>query len=107
MDLTEARGPERLLVERLEQLADAAVQLFLDRALDVLEVDLADVVLKLGELPDIRRGQQVGPCREHLAELDVGWAELDEALPERDRAVVGALFGDDILLDFGQRMEAL
>src|SRR5688572_17112272 len=89
MNLSEAGRPERLGIELGEQLADPAVQLLLDRLLHVLEGDLADVILKLRELPDVRGRKQVRARRQHLSQLDVGRAELDEALPERDSAVLG------------------
>ena len=58
--LAEARGGERLVLERLEQLADAAAELLLDDLLDVGERHGADVVLQLLELLDVRSGIRSG-----------------------------------------------
>ena len=50
-------------LERLEQLADAGVKLFLDGLLDLLEVHRRDIVLKVLELLDVRPRQQIRAWR--------------------------------------------
>ena len=58
--LAEARGAERLVVEVVEQLADAAAELLLDRLLDVVERDRADVVLQRSSSRMYGSREQVG-----------------------------------------------
>ncbi len=64
--LAEAGRRQRPGLEGGEQLAHAAVQLLVNRALDILEGDLADIVLEPGELPDIGRREEIGTGRENL-----------------------------------------
>src|SRR5688500_9407298 len=71
VDLAEARAPQRLLLERFEQLADASAQLLFDALFDLLEVHRRDIVLEVLELIDVRQGQEIRPRGEHLAQLDI------------------------------------
>ena len=84
MDLRDRRRRERLRVDHGEVLeADVA----LDHRPDALERHGRDVVDELAELVDVDVGEQVGPRREQLAQLDVRRAELLERLPELDRSL--------------------
>ena len=80
VNLAEAGAAKRLLLERLEELADTRAQLLFDGLLDFLERHRRDVVLKVLQLVDVRLGEQVGSRRKDLSELDVGRPELDEPL---------------------------
>ena len=91
VDLPEARAAERLRIELREQLADARAELLLDDLLDLGEGNRIDVVLEMLQLVDVGLGQEIGPRGQHLAELDVRRAELDESLAERACALDDAV----------------
>ena len=61
VDLTQARAPQRLLLERCEQLADARMELLLYRLLHNLVGHWRDFVLEVLELVDVLFWKEVGP----------------------------------------------
>ena len=67
--LTDRRRRERLPVELREHRLDRGAELVFEELLDLGPVGRRDVVLQQPELVDHGRGQQVGPCRQDLAEL--------------------------------------
>lgn len=87
VDLAQARRPDRILLDVLEQLAHAGAELGFDGVNHVVPGDRVDVVLQLLELQDVGFREQVRSRGEHLAELDVRGTELDESLAERHRLV--------------------
>jgi hypothetical protein len=84
--LAEARRGERLVIERLEQLADPSAELLLNDLLDVGEGNRADVVLEVLKLLDVRLGNEIGSRRQDLPELHVRGSELDESFAKGGRA---------------------
>ncbi len=85
MDLAERGGGEGFGIEEGEGLGKANAELGEDDALDLVEGERGDVVVKAGECGLVSGGQQVGAAGEDLA-------ELDERGPHTLQ-IVGELFG--------------
>ena len=72
----------RLPLEVLKNGVHVAFQVRLDDCHSVPRVKGRHRILQLLQLPDELWGQHIHPRGELLANLDEGWAQLDQAFPE-------------------------
>jgi len=86
VDLREASGGERRVVEAGEELLDRLAQLALDQLLRALAGEARHLVLKPRQFSDHLWRQHVDSRRQQLPDLDEGGAEPDErvAQPRRE-----------------------
>ena len=96
MGLADGRGRDRFPVELREHLVDARLELLLQDGRDGVPRDGLHIVLEVRQLAGDVVGDEVGPRRQHLAQLHEHPAGLFERVaqaPGRRRAPVGLVEG--------------
>ena len=85
IDLAEARPRDGVRIERVEHPVDGA-ELVFDHRAGLGPLGGRHLVLELREFGDVLAGEDVGPCREDLAEFDEGRAEGEQRVQQDPRA---------------------